>query len=78
MAIRETPYVGCFQMAITIAMVIENVCMSRCRKAGQVVYGIHKQPSPRFTRFGPIKLRFQSNIQAVQNSSAPCSVFKNP
>jgi hypothetical protein len=48
-AIHETPHVGCFQMAVTIAVVTENMCMSRRWKAGQMAYKIRNQPSPRFT-----------------------------
>jgi hypothetical protein len=44
LAIRKTPHVGCFQMVITIAVVTENVYMSRRWKAGQVVYIICEQP----------------------------------
>jgi hypothetical protein len=52
-AIHKTPHVGCFQMAVTIAVVTENVCMSRRWKDGQVVYIICEQPSPRFTILRP-------------------------
>jgi hypothetical protein len=52
-AIHEIPLVGCFQMAITIDVVTENMCMSRCWKAGQAVYRICKRPSSRFTLVRP-------------------------
>jgi hypothetical protein len=53
LAIREIPHIGCFQMAVTIAVITENVCMSRRWKAGQGVYIICKQPSPRFMLLRP-------------------------
>jgi hypothetical protein len=51
-----------FQTAITIAMVIEIVYMSRRRKAEQASYKIHNQASSRFTRFGLLELGFHSNV----------------
>jgi hypothetical protein len=50
-----TPHVGCIQMIVTVATVIENVCISRCWKAELVAYGIHKQPSLRITHLRPLK-----------------------
>jgi hypothetical protein len=49
-----TPHVGCIQMAITVAAVIENVCMSRHFKAEFVAYGTRLQPLPRFTHLLPL------------------------
>jgi hypothetical protein len=60
-----------FQTAITIAMVIKIISMSRRQKAEQASCKICNQASTRFTRFGPLKLGFCSNVQAVQNNSAP-------
>jgi hypothetical protein len=51
-----------FQTAITIAMVIEIVYMSRRRKAEQASCKIHNQVSSRFTRFGRLELGFHSNV----------------
>jgi hypothetical protein len=50
-----TPHVGCIQMIVTVATVIENVCISRCWKSELVAYGIHKQPSLRITHLRPLK-----------------------
>jgi hypothetical protein len=66
-----------FQTAITIAMVIKIVYMSRRRKAKQASCKIHNQASLRFTRFGLLELGFHSNVGSVQISSAPYFVFKN-
>jgi hypothetical protein len=62
---------------LTIAVVIKIVCMSRHRKAEQASCKIRTKASPRFTRFGPLKLGFHSNVQAAQNSSAPEPDFKS-
>jgi hypothetical protein len=42
-------------MAVTIAVVTENVHMSRRWKSELVAYGIRIQPSPRFMYFLPLK-----------------------
>jgi hypothetical protein len=44
-------------MAVTTAVVIGNVCMSRRWKAEQVSYGIRNHLSPRFTLLMPLNLR---------------------
>jgi hypothetical protein len=31
---------GCVEMAVTVAAVIKNMCLSRCRKAEDVTYRI--------------------------------------
>jgi hypothetical protein len=62
---------GCFQMAVTIVVVTKNMCMSRRWKVDQLAYEIRKQPSPRSTHLMPLNLGFHSNVQSVQNSSAP-------
>jgi hypothetical protein len=46
---------GCIKMAVTAAVVTENVRMSRRWKAGSVAYRIHKQPSPWFEHLRPLK-----------------------
>jgi hypothetical protein len=51
-----------FQTAITIAMVLKIVYMSRRRKAEQASCKIHNQASSRFTRFGLLELGFHSNV----------------
>jgi hypothetical protein len=45
----------CIQMVVTIALINENVCMSRCWKDELVAYRIYKQPSPRITHLMPLK-----------------------
>jgi hypothetical protein len=67
----------CLWIVITIAVVTKIMCLSRRWRVSQVSYGIHNQASSIFTRFGPLKLGFHSNVQSVQNSAAPCFVFKN-
>jgi hypothetical protein len=52
-ATHKTLHVGCFQMVITIVVVTKNVCMSRCWKHDQAVYGIRKRASPRFMLLRP-------------------------
>jgi hypothetical protein len=42
-------------MAVTAAVVTENVSMSRHQKAELVVYGICKQPLPCFMHLLPLK-----------------------
>jgi hypothetical protein len=49
---------GYIQMAATAAVVTENMHMSRRWKAESVVYGICKQPSPRFVPLLPLKLDY--------------------
>jgi hypothetical protein len=51
-----------FQTAITIAMVIEIMYMSRHRKAEQASCKIHNQALSRFTRFGLLEIGFHSNV----------------
>jgi hypothetical protein len=46
---------GCLQTAITTAVVIENVRVSRRWKAELVDYGIQKQPVPCFMHLLPLK-----------------------
>jgi hypothetical protein len=41
--IRRTPHVGCVQMALTVAAVAKNVCMSRRWKADHVGFRTHVQ-----------------------------------
>jgi hypothetical protein len=45
----------CIKTAVTAVVVAENVRMSRRWKAELVVYGICKQPSPRFVHLLPLK-----------------------
>jgi hypothetical protein len=54
-------------MAITVAVITKNVCMSKRWQADQVAYGIHNHPSPSFTHREPLKLGFHFNLQSVQS-----------
>jgi hypothetical protein len=51
-----------FQIAITIAIVIKIMYMSRPRKDEQASCKIHNQASSRFTHFGLIELGFHPNV----------------
>jgi hypothetical protein len=42
-------------MAVTAAVVIKNVCVSRRWKAESVAYGIYKHPSPKFVHLMLVK-----------------------
>jgi hypothetical protein len=48
-----TPHMGYIQMAVTVAVVTQNMCMSRRWKYELVAYVSHKQPSPSFTLLCP-------------------------
>jgi hypothetical protein len=50
-----TPHIDCIQMAITVAVVTKNMCISRCWKAELVAYGSRKQPSSRIMLSVPLK-----------------------
>jgi hypothetical protein len=71
---------GYIQMAITIVVVIKNVCMSRHWKDELVAYGSHKQPSPRITHLMPLKHDHShvcpvcpENVQHLVLTSKSCS-----
>jgi hypothetical protein len=46
---------GCIKVAVTAAVLTENVRVSRRWKAESVAYGICKQPSPKFVDLLPLK-----------------------
>jgi hypothetical protein len=65
-------------MAVTIAVVTENVCMNRHQKAYQVAYGIHKQPLTIFTLLMPLNLRNPSMRPVCPDQFSTLSCLQKP
>jgi hypothetical protein len=70
---------GCIKMAVTAAVVIRNVRVSRRWKAGSEAYGICKQPLQKFVHLLPLKPDRSSVCTVCPESfSAPHPDFKIP
>jgi hypothetical protein len=65
-------------MAVTIAMVTKNVCMSRRWKAEHVGCRIHVQTSPEFALLVALNLRIRLYVQSVQKIFSILSCLQKP
>jgi hypothetical protein len=65
-------------MAVTIAVVIKNVCLSRCRKAELAIFRTDIQTSANFTHLVAQKPDQEPFTQSVQNLLEEEPDFKMP
>jgi hypothetical protein len=66
--------VGCIHIVVAMAVITENVCMSRGWKDELVIYGIRIQPLPRITHLLLLK-HDRSPVCPVCLESVPFSCY---